>query len=77
MDGPWFRYSITGQLWLKETYKNGKKNGPFVSYYSNGQVWSEGTFKDGERDGLWVSYHDNGTVNDVLTGTYKDGVKVE
>jgi hypothetical protein len=31
----------------------------------------------GEWHGPWVCYHGNGTVNDELTGTFRNGVKVE
>jgi hypothetical protein len=37
----------------------------------------QGQFKDGNLEGLWVSYRENGTVDDVLTGTFKNGMKVE
>jgi antitoxin component YwqK of YwqJK toxin-antitoxin module len=75
--GPWVRYHDNGQLWSEGTWKDGKQDGPKVVYYANGQLRSEGTYKDGKKDGPWVRYHRDGTVNDELTGTFKDGVKVE
>ena len=37
----------------------------------------KGTYKDGYRDGLWVGFNKDGTVDDALTGTFKDGEKIE
>jgi len=76
-DGPWVRYWSTGQLWEKGTYKGGKEDGPWVVYWTNGQLWSKGTWKDGKRYGPWVRFNKDGTVNEELTGTFKDGVKVK
>jgi len=61
----------------KSTYKNGKKEGPWVKCYENGQLWKKGTYKDGKEEGPWVSYSEDGTVDNELTGTYKDGEKVK
>jgi antitoxin component YwqK of YwqJK toxin-antitoxin module len=76
-DGPWVFYYDNGQLGEEKTYKDGKREGPWVYYHDNGQLWSEGTYKDGEKDGPWVTYHADGTVIEELTGTYRNGVKVE
>jgi len=76
-EGPWVSYWSDGQLWEKGTYKDGEMDGPWVSYYEDGQLWDKGTYKDGKREGPWVGYHKDGTVDAYLTGTYKDGVKVE
>jgi len=76
-DGPWVSYWDNGRIHEKGTYKDGEKDGPWVSYWKNGQLWSKGTFKDRKLDGPWVGYDEYGTVNEYLTGTYKDGVKVD
>ena len=76
-DGPWVSYNKDGQLSYKETYKDGEMHGPYADYWSNGQLWEEGTYKDGKKDGPWVGYNKDGTVDDELTGTYVDGVKVD
>jgi antitoxin component YwqK of YwqJK toxin-antitoxin module len=76
-EGLWVRYSVGGQLSYKGTYKDGEWDGPWVGYWNNGQLQMKGTYKDGEQNGPWVAYHKDGTVNDALTGTFKDGVKVE
>jgi hypothetical protein len=76
-DGPWVKYHDNGQLWSKGIYKDGDRDGSWVWFHDNGQLLSKGIYKDGERDGPWVSYNEDGTVWMVLTGTYKDGVKVK
>ena len=37
----------------------------------------QGSLKDGKRHGPWVFHKEDGTKNELSTGTYKDGVKVE
>jgi hypothetical protein len=59
------------------SFKDGKRDGPWVAYWDNGQLRWKGPYKDGKREGLWVSFNKEGTVDDALTGTYKNGVKVE
>ena len=58
-------------------FKNGVMEGPWVSYHENGQLLSEGAFKNGLREGPLVHYTSDGTVDEELTGTFKNGVKVE
>jgi antitoxin component YwqK of YwqJK toxin-antitoxin module len=36
----------------------------------------QGSFKNGKKDGPWVGFHQNGNVNEKLTGTFKNGVRV-
>ena len=76
-EGPWVNYWDNGQLRLKGDYKNGTSDGPWVSYYGNGQLGGKGDFKDGKKEGPWVYYNEDGTVNEELTGTYKNGEKVD
>ena len=76
-DGPWVTYHISGKLLLKETLKNGEREGPWEYYFVNGRLREKGTYKNGKREGVWVDYDKNGTVNETLTGTYKNGVKVD
>ena len=72
-DGPWVRYYINGQLWVKKTYKDGKLDGPWSMYWTTGRVMDKGTYKDGNKEGLWVGYHENGQL--FMEGTYKNGKK--
>ena len=43
--------------------------------YENGQLRTKGDFKNGTQKGPWVGYKREGTVDEEITGTYKDGVK--
>ena len=76
-EGPWVNYWDNGQLRLKGDYKNGTSDGPWVTYYENGQLRSKGDFKNGTQEGPWVCYKRDGTVDEEITGTYKDGAKVD
>ena len=70
-----FTGKVTGRI--QASFKNGKHHGPFVSYHKNGQLQFKGTFKDDKMHGPWVSYTKDGTVEKIITGTWKDGVKVK
>jgi antitoxin component YwqK of YwqJK toxin-antitoxin module len=72
-DGPYEIYHDNGQLWVKETYKDGELDGPTEVYYENGQLLSKGTYKDGEGDGPLEIYWDNGQL--MSTGIYTNGEK--
>ena len=37
----------------------------------------QGRFKNGTQEGPWVGYKRDGTVDEEITGTYKDGAKVD
>jgi hypothetical protein len=77
-DGPWVTYWKSGQLSYEGNWKDGKRgDGLWAEYHSNGKLSSKGNYKDGQKDGPWVSYTADGTVRHDLTGTFKDGVKVE
>ena len=74
--GPWVKFWSNGQLHSKGTYKDGIKIGPWVFYYENGQLTFKGNYKNG-LDGPWVGYNKDGTVDNELTGTFKNGKKVK
>ena len=75
-EGPWVIYHDNGQLQAKGDYKNGKPDGPWVYYHDNGQLQAKGDIKNLEREGPWVFYSEDGTVDNALTGTYKNGEKI-
>jgi antitoxin component YwqK of YwqJK toxin-antitoxin module len=60
----------------KQNYTNGKGEGAFVEYFSDGQIWSKCSYRDDKSEGVWVVYRGDGTLHSLLTGTYKDGVKI-
>ena len=53
-DGPYEIYHDNGQLWGKETYKDGEGHGPRENYDENGQLMSTGIYTNGEKCGEWV-----------------------
>jgi len=70
---------FTGKVTGKEqgAFKNGKKDGPWVYYHKDGQIRYKGNWKDEKMDGPWVAFNKDGTVYPNLTGTYKNGLKVD
>jgi len=77
-DGPWESYDENGKLESKETYKDGKEDTVvYYTYHDNGKLEYKGTFKNGKEDGPWVWYDRFGTLDEELTGTFKNGVKVK
>jgi hypothetical protein len=75
--GSWIGYFDNGQLYSKGTYKDGKYDGAWVGYYDYGQLRYKGPYKNGKEDGPWVFYYENGNVNEKVTGTFRNGVKVD
>ena len=71
-----YKYHSNGQVRTKETYKDGKFNGPWAGYHENGLLLTKGTYKDGKKEGPWVGYNEDGTVWELMTGTYKNGVRI-
>jgi antitoxin component YwqK of YwqJK toxin-antitoxin module len=52
-------HHLSGRIWVKGYYKNGKEYGLWEHYKENGQAWYMGEFKNGSRIGLhyesWIS----------------------
>ena len=70
-----FTGKITGNE--RGSFMYGVKHGLWVSFHENGRLSQKGTYKNGEKQGYWVWYHADGTVDANLTGTFKNGVKVD
>ena len=75
-DGFWVGYHQNGQLNFKGKFIDGSKQGPWEFYHDNGSIKSKGEFKDGKREGYWYQQGPYGLMDNKLTGTYKNGVKV-
>ena len=45
-----------------------------VKWY--GRAAEQGELKDGREEGPWVGYKKDGTVWELMTGTYKNGVRI-
>lgn len=76
-DGLWQDYYDNLQQYFSGRSKDGKKYGPWVKYFSDGQIYWKGNYKNGKRDGPWVWYNKFGGLNESMSGTYKNGVKVD
>jgi len=62
-------YYPNGQLWIEQTYKNGKSWNVVANYTEKGQKREAGTLKDG--NGTIIFYNEDGSVREVLN--YVDG----
>ncbi len=49
----------SGQLQLKQNYRDGKEDGVSEEYYENGRVSERTVFKNGKREGPYEVYHEN------------------
>ena len=54
------KYHENGIIWLRNSYKKGRREGISESYYENGQLNVRSSHKDGNRDGLYEKYYRNG-----------------
>ena len=75
-DGSWISYYANGVLGFEGKYKNGKYEGFWIRHYNNGRLSEKSNWKNGKVEGYTEHYNVDGTVNYILTGTYKNGVKV-
>ena len=64
------KYYMSGQMYKKMTYKEGKLDGPWEQFYQNGQVHYEGEFKDGRFHGKGIYIFADGEKNE---GTFVNG----
>ncbi len=64
-------YYPNGQIRIKGTYKNNKRDGEWIYYFEDGKVWSQGTFKDGKSDGVFTVYNKDGSL--FMRSSYKNG----
>ena len=76
-EGAWVRYYENGQLQDKGTFKNNQRDGSWVEYWPNGQLLFRGYYKSGIPEGTWVAFEKNGQVLKSLTGTFKNGTKID
>ena len=64
-------YYDNGQMKMKGTYTNGKKDGLYTEWFENGQKSWEWTYKDGKRNGLLTKWKKDGQKDKEWTN--KDG----
>jgi len=75
-EGKWLQYDSTRLLVFEGNYKNDKKGGEWNYYHDGGQFEAKGSYKNGKREGKWVEYETDGSVNELGTGIFKNGIKV-
>jgi uncharacterized protein len=68
-DSTWNYYSsYNGQLIMKETYINGKREGESLKFYNNTDVSEKIIFINDKRHGIWEQYYQDGSLR--LSGNY-------
>ena len=72
-DGPRDTFHANGELFEKETYKEGKLEGLFQGYYDNRKLWWEGDAKNGLRDGKISVFYASGKLKYI--GQYELNLK--
>lgn len=70
-----FTGEISGRI--SGGFVNGKFDGLFVHYWPNGQLQTKGVYADGKKEGYWVYFFQDGTPLDAMTGTFKNGTKID
>ena len=68
-------YYKNGQISVKCTYNDGKKDGEFFEFYHDGVVWEHGYFSLGEYDGEYSTYFVDGKRKSYEL--YKKGDRLE
>ena len=64
-------YYESGQMMMKENYKDGNRNGSYVRWNENGRKSIEGNYKNGKMHGFVTKWYENGHKKEE--GNYKDG----
>lgn len=60
--GKVFDYYANGDIQMKGTYKDNKKNGIFLYYSDHKTYTSAGRYNEDRNVGKWETYHENGTL---------------
>ena len=61
----------TGEIKIREEYRDQEKNGRYIRYYENGSVNAIGNFKNGKLNGDWTMFYENGKL--LGTAYFEDG----
>ena len=70
-------YYSNNVLKAKGTFKQGKQNGNFTIYHDNSQILYQGNYLKGKKEGQFNFYYKDGTINEQISGYYKNGLKIK
>ncbi len=70
-DGEWKYYNTRGDLSIKESWKDGKREGTTYKYYPSGNVLEQFEFKNDVKDGVWKQFYSDRVIK--AEGTYVNG----
>ena len=68
--GIYHEYYQNGNIKLRGSYKNGKRDGDWSYFYENGKLWSMGEYTEGIRNGLSNVYYETGVLR--MEGNYRN-----
>jgi len=61
----------TGQIHMKGSFQEGKRNGAWETYYTDGKPWSLNTYNTGVLEGPYKAWFENGQIR--IEGQYTTG----
>ena len=59
-EGKFIAYYLSGKIWIRQFFKEGKNDGEFTEYFENGGIKEHDFYKDGVLDGLKSEFAENG-----------------
>mgnify|MGYP002780795241 CR=1 FL=1 len=74
-DGPFIRFSMSGDTLEKSYFKNGKLEGKSISFFENGLIQIESEFFQDMINGEFIEYYNNGQIRCKLK--YKNNKLIE
>lgn len=72
--GVYHEYYKNGNIKIKGSLKNGKRDGDWSYFYQNGKLWSWGEYTEGVRNGASSVYYENGVLK--MEGNYLNNKQV-
>ena len=76
--GEWTYWTEEGRVQQQGAYEDGERSGRWIEWYEDGvTLRSEVSWERGKKSGAAVYRNRDGTVNAQLSGTYREGVKVD
>ena len=64
--GPFTMWYPGGEVKMKGTYLNGKKDGLSTMWYEDGTKWREQSHRDGRPTGTWKTWNPEGVLIEEL-----------
>jgi len=69
-------YYANGQLQSECGVADGRRHGTYRRWTADGVLVAEGRFEHGEKSGDWTCRLPDGTLDEALSGVWRDGVRI-